>query len=222
MNVLIGFEVTQAVMSAFRERGFNAYSCDLKPCEGKYPENHLHMDIYEALSLKQWHFIGLHPVCTKMALSGNRHYGFGKPKHQERLDAVEWTIKLWRKACEICNFIYMENPMGAMNGDKRLPKAQVIHPYYFGDNYQKQTCLWLKGLPKLLHSSQPNLFEEQTHVDRGEMVTFKSGKRMPKWYSEAFSEKSEVRQAIRSATFPGIAKAMAEQWGNKIKEYNGK
>ena len=198
---------------AFRKRGFEAYSNDLKPCSGGHPEWHLQMDVYEAIKLQQWDFIGLHPVCTKMTLSGNRTYAPGKPKHQERLDSVEWTISLWQYAISVCDHVYMENPMGAMNGDKRMPKPQIIQPYYFGDEFQKTTCLWLHGLPGLLHCKQDNLFETKTHVYRGDMWVAKSGKVISKWMAETASTNNENNRAIRSKTFPGIANAMANQWG---------
>lgn len=210
---LIGFEESQTVTKAFREKGHEFYSCDLKPCSGGHPEWHLQVDIFEALKFAKWDFIGLHPVCTKMALSGNRHYAPGKPRHNERKEAVEWTIKLWQNTIKKSPKVYMENPMGAMNGDHRLPKPQIIQPFYFGDEAQKTTCLWLHGLPKLIHCKESNLFEEKTHVNRGEMVTFKSGKKMPKWYADTPSTKSEDNRAIRSKTYPGIAATMAAQWG---------
>lgn len=121
MNVLIGCEESQAVCIAFRERGHEAFSCDLKPCSGGHPQWHLQMDVFDAIRLRKWDFIGLHPTCTKMTLSGNRTYGKGKPRYQERLDAVEWTIGLWKFACANAEKVYMENPMGAMNPDSRLP-----------------------------------------------------------------------------------------------------
>ena len=213
MKVLIGCEESQAVTKAFRALGIETYSNDLKPCSGGHPEWHLQMDVIEAIKSQKWDLIGLHPVCTKMALSGNRTYAPGKVKHPGRIESVEWTIKLWEMACENAPCVYMENPMGAMNTDKRLPKPQVIQPYYFGDEYQKTTCLWLKGLPYLFHNAQITLFDDQiTHVSRGEMTTFKSGKVMPKWYADSPSTKSEQNRAIRSKTFPGIANAMADQW----------
>jgi len=213
MIILIGCEESQTVTIEFRKRGHEAYSCDLIPCSGNYPEWHLQMDIFDAIKLKEWDLIGLHPTCTKMTLSGNRHYAPGKPKHQERLDAVEWTTGLWDTACLSAEKVYMENPMGAMNRDKKLPKPQIIQPYYFGDEFQKTTCLWLHGLNPLLHCESDNLFETKTHVGKGEMVTFKSGKSMPKWYADTPSTKSESNRTIRSKTFPGLAKAIATQWG---------
>jgi len=82
---LIGCEESQAITMAMRERGLNAFSCDLKPCSGGHHEWHLQMDIFEAIELTNWKFIGLHPVCTKMTLSGNRTYGKNKPRHNERI-----------------------------------------------------------------------------------------------------------------------------------------
>src|ERR1035437_1910136 len=111
MIVLIGCEESQTVCKAFRDAGHEAYSCDLKECSGGHPEWHLQMDIFEAIKLKDWDFIGLHPVCTKMTLSGNRHYAPGKPKAHERIEAVEWSIGLWQTACKKAEFVYMENPM---------------------------------------------------------------------------------------------------------------
>jgi len=222
MNVLILFEESQAVCKSFRAAGHNAYSCDLKPCSGGHPEWHIQNDIFNAMYLDKWDFIGMHPVCTKMTLSGNRTYAKGKPKHKERIESVEWTIKLWQEVCKIATFVYMENPMGAMNGDKRLPRPQIIQPYYFGDSFQKTTCLWLQNLPPLYHNDKANLFDSNiTHVDRGEMFIAKSGKVLPKWYADSStSGNNEKNRAIRSKTFPGIANAMAAQWGNLLNQNN--
>lgn len=225
MRILIGCEESQAVTLAFRERGFEAFSNDLKPSSGGHPEWHLQMDVIEAIRSRKWGFIGLHPVCTKMTLSGNRHYAPGKPRHQERLDAVEWTVRLWQTACASCDHVYMENPMGAMNRDARLPVPQIIHPYYFGDEFQKQTCLWLYGLPKLLHVKQDTLFDTRTHVGRGYMYEFfdnrsQAVRKMPMWYANAkgFGGKQLNKDfnEARSKTFPGIAAAMAVQWGDYL------
>jgi hypothetical protein len=214
MIALIGCEESQTVCKEFRERGHLAFSCDFKPCSGGHPEWHLQMDVLEAISLRRWDFIGLHPDCTKMTLSGNRHYAPGKPKHQERLDAVEWTINLWKLAI-LCGYsVYMENPMGAMNGDSRLPTPQIIQPYYFGDPFQKTTCLWLKNLSPLYHNATPNLFDKKiTHVDKGITHVHASGKTMNDFHYQTSLLPQKERSEARSKTFPGIAKAMAEQWG---------
>ena len=214
MKVLITFEESQSVCIEMRKAGHEAYSNDMKPCSGGHPEWHLQMDCFDAIKLMDWDFIGMHPTCTAMTLSGNRHYAPGKPKHFERLESVEWTLGVWETACRKAKYVYMENPMGAMNPDKRLPKPQIIQPYFFGDKFQKTTCLWLKGLPFLYHNSEINLFDMNcTHVDRGEMWTAKSGKVIPKWYADSPSTNNEANRTLRSKTFPGIAKAMANQWG---------
>jgi hypothetical protein len=234
MNILIGCEESQAVTKEFRKLGHEAFSCDLKPCSGGHPEWHIQGDVIEAINGAncqfgqfwteagtveppiKWDLIGIHPVCTKMTLSGNRTYGKGKDRHQERLDSVEWTISLWELACKHADMVYMENPMGAMNTDPRLPKPQIIQPYFFGDEFQKTTCLWLYNLKPLLHSEADTLFENKTHVAKGEMTTFKSGCVMPKWYADAWKLPEYERKELRSKTFPGIARAMAEQWGNQL------
>ncbi len=213
MLILIGCEESQTVTIAFRKAGHKAYSNDLKPCSGGYPEWHLQMDVNEAIDLMDWDMIGLHPTCTAMALSGNRTYAPGKEKHFLRLESVEWTIDLWNKACKKAKKVYMENPMGAMNKDHRLPKPQIIQPYYFGDEFQKTTCLWLKGLQPLYHNKIANLFDQNiTHVYKGDMFIAKSGKVMPKWYADSSSTNNESNRTLRSKTFPSIANAMANQW----------
>jgi hypothetical protein len=213
MKVLIGCEESQEVCKAFRDRGHEAYSCDLQECSGGHPEWHIKGDVIEAIRSTSWGFIGLHPVCTAMTLSGNRTYGVGKEKHYKRVEAKEWTIALWSLATSVCDKVYMENPMGAMNGDVRLPKPQIIQPYYFGDEFQKTTCLWLYGLPQLQHYQEDDLFAKKTHVSKGDMWVAKSGKVMPKWFAETASTNNEKNRKIRSKTFPGIAAAMAQQWG---------
>ena len=111
--------------------------------------------------------------------------------------------------------IAVENPIGIMSTKYNSP-TQIIHPYHFGDPYSKSTCLWLKNLPPLQYNRKPkdgqliiNLDPDLPYeVDKGEFVTFSSGKRMAKWYNEASGNGH-----LRSKTFPGIAKAMAKQWG---------
>jgi hypothetical protein len=99
-----------------------------------------------------------------------------------------------------------------------MKPTQIIQPYFFGDEAQKTTCLWLKNLPPLYHNKTANLFDEQTtHCGKGEMVTTSTGKTFSKWYWETSKGKGKERQIMRSKTFPGIAKAMAEQWGGILK-----
>jgi hypothetical protein len=102
-----------------------------------------------------------------------------------------------------CKRVAIENPIGIMSTLWRKPD-QIIQPWWFGDTYSKTTCLWLKGLPPLRHVKW---------VGRGEMTTFKSGAVMSKWMADAFGLSPAERSRVRSKTFPGIAEAMARQWG---------
>lgn len=132
---------------------------------------------------------------------------------QDREDAATFFMALANSPIEkIC----LENPVGIMS--TRWRKAdQVIQPYFFGDSAMKLTALWLKNLPKLQHFRHRDLFiDEPTHVDKGEQIVFKSGKKMAKWYSDAASLSSHDRAELRSKTFTGIARAMAEQWGGLV------
>jgi len=189
MNVLIGFEESQEVTKAFSKLGHEAYSCDLKPCSGGHPEWHLQMDIYEALGLKDWDFIGIHPECTKLAVSGNGTYGAGKIKNYQRIEAISFTIILWGKVKSIAKFAYMENPVGVLS--KIIGNPQYIQPWQFGHGETKKTGLWLHNLPDL---KPTNIVE---------------GREQKIWKMSPGPKRSE----LRSKTYPGIAKAMANQWG---------
>jgi hypothetical protein len=105
-------------------------------------------------------------------------------------------------ANQACNKIAIENPVGVMSSEWRKPN-QIVQPYMFGDPYEKKTCLWLKGLPNL---------EPTNIVAIPERTKFASGKSMPTWYADACKLPKEERAKIRSKTFPGLAKAMADQW----------
>tara|TARA_R110000824_G_scaffold202806_7_gene387012 strand:+ start:836 stop:1162 length:327 start_codon:yes stop_codon:yes gene_type:complete len=100
--------------------------------------------------------------------------------------------------------IAIENPVSVISSQIRKPD-QIVQPYHFGDEARKTTCLWLKNLPKLKHTNV---------VGQGEVTTYASGCTMPKWYADAFKLPPKERQKVRSKTFPGIAKAIAEQWGS--------
>lgn len=200
MRVLIACEFTGIVRDAFAARGHDAWSCDLLSTER--PGNHIQGDVSEILN-DGWDLMIAHPPCTHLAVSGAAWFEEKRKDGRQRrgidlfMQFVNAPIK---KYC-------IENPVGIMSSEWR-PSDQIIQPYYFGDEAQKTTCLWLKGLPLLFHCAATDLFYEKTHVGRGEMVTYSSGKVMPKWYAENWGNGS-----ARSKTFPGIAKAMAEQWG---------
>lgn len=209
MKVLIACEESQAVCKAFRELGHEAFSCDILPCSGGHPEWHIQGDVLEQLN-KGWDLMIAHPPCTYLSNAGSLHLFKGKKLNQERyekgLEAKEFFMKLLNANIpRIC----VENPIQATIF--KIPKyTQIIQPWMFGDEASKSTCLWLKGLPKL---------EPTKIVGKGEWIEWigKDGrkKRMQKWYNYAFTKTKspEERRTLRSKTFQGIAKAMAEQWG---------
>lgn len=186
MNILIGFEESQAIANEFRGLGHDAYSCDLQECSGGHPEYHLHMDIFKALNYKRWDLIILHPPCKYTALCGNRWY-WNSPL---RIEGAKLCKDAWEKACEICDNVVLEQPKTIM---QRYigKKSQVIQPWQFGHGETKETWLWIKGLPLL----------ESTDIVEGRENRI--------WKMSPGKNRSK----LRSKTYPGIAKAMAEQWG---------
>lgn len=222
MKVLVGCEESQAVCIAFR-LGFEAYSCDLQDCSGGHPEWHLKMDVFEAIEkVKPVLLIG-HPPCTFISYAGIKWFNIERfglkaiDRHRKMVDAMEFFYLLWSSSVE---HICLENPRGFIQ--TFLKPTQLINPYYFGDEFSKPTLLWLKNLPHLQHTKGQTLFEKNTHVSKGEFVEHvtKNGKvkRDAKWYYEAVSLPKEERARLRSKTFPGIANAMASQWGAYLKE----
>ena len=205
MNVLIACEESQAVCIAFRERGHNAFSCDIEPCSGGHPEWHLQQDVLPLLKEK-WDMIIAFPPCTYLTVTGNRWFNIDRygekaiQRHKDRKDAIDFFMTFANADCEK---IAIENPVGIMSSEWRKPN-QIINPWQFGDAFEKKTCLWLKGLPEL----KPTNIVEIPPRKR-----FDSGKSMPSWYAEAWHLPKEERAKLRSKTFPGIARAMAEQWG---------
>ena len=193
MNILIACEVSGAVRSRFIDMGHNAWSCDIQPADdgGLF---HYNRDVKEVVKLQDWDMIIAFPPCTHLACSGAKHFAKKRAdgRQQQGIDFFNFFTDL------DCPRIMIENPVGIMSTQYRKPD-QIIQPWQFGDPFQKTTCLWLKGLPKLKHTKI---------VSKGEFVTTPSGKKLPKWYSDNKSSKN------RSKTFPGIAQAMADQWGS--------
>lgn len=193
MRVLVACEESQAVCKAFRAKGHEAYSCDLIPCSGGHPEWHIQVDALELLKMR-WDLIIAHPPCTDLAVSGARWFPekILNGRQQASIDFFMAFVKA------DCPRIAIENPIGIMSTKYRKPD-QIIHPWWFGDLEEKSTCLWLKGLPKL---APTNDVKEQ-------ML------KLPKKQRERlhYLPPSPDRAKIRSKTFPGIAEAMAEQWG---------
>ena len=195
MRVLVACEYSGTVRDAFRALGHDAWSCDLLPCDAD-PKHHIHGDVIEVLGAG-WDLMVAHPPCTHLAVSGARWF---KDKVSEQLEALAFVRTLL--AAPIPR-IALENPVSIISSHIRKPD-QIIQPYMFGHEATKTTCLWLKDLPPL----QPTQM-----VGKGARHVTKSGRSLPKWYN---LPPSADRWKIRSATFSGIADAMAAQWGKNL------
>ncbi len=198
MQILIACEESQAVTKEFRRLGHEAFSCDILPCSGGHPEWHIQGDVLPELK-KNWDMIIAFPPCTHLAVSGAAWFE-QKRKDGRQQQGIDFFMLF---ANSKCPRVAIENPVGIMSTVWRKPD-QIIQPYQFGEPFSKKTCLWLKGLPLLTPTKI---------VDKGEQTKFASGTSMPKWYADAWKLPPAERSIVRSKTFPGIAKAMAEQWG---------
>jgi len=210
MRVLIACEESQTVCKEFRALGHEAYSADILPCSGGHPEWHIQGDVTKILS-DGWDLMIAHPPCTYLAVSGARWlYNKDGSKNEERYrnqaEALDFVRLLMDAPIEK---IALENPVSVISTHIRKPE-QIIQPWMFGDEASKTTCLWLKNLPKL---------NPTDIVGKGEFVEWEVNgkkKRQAKWFLDALTKAktSEERRTLRSKTFIGIAKAMADQWGN--------
>lgn len=225
VKVLVACEESQRVCTAFRERGHEAYSCDVIECSGGHPEWHIMQDVLPLLnggcefttvdgvkhSIEgKWDLIIAFPPCTYLTSAGTRHYSLrmnSKEKVEARVKKRDEAVDFFMAFVNAdCDKIAIENPVGYMNTHYRKPN-QIIHPYYFGEPYQKRTCLFLKGLPEL---TPTNMLKkpEPLYVCKGEKC---KGKAI-NWV-EGIKGSGKERAKARSKTFIGIAEAMAEQWG---------
>ena len=222
MNVLVACEESQAVCMAFRDKGHNAYSCDIKKCSGGGSQYHILMDALmvvnggilrlqngQKIEIPRWDLIIAHPPCTYLSHVATRAHSLKMTpvnwingRTHSRIQAMDFFMRMIEADCDK---IAVENPIGIMNSAYRKPD-QIIHPYYFAesvddkDNYHmKATCLWLKGLP---------LLERTSFLPEAKINEFYGGKGKRKTWEDTRQGSCE-----RSKTFPGIAKAMAEQWG---------
>ena len=184
MKILLACEESQAVTIRMREKGHEAYSCDILPCSGGHPEWHLHQDVTELLK-EHWAMIIAFPPCTHLAVSGARHFE-QKRKDGRQKQSIDFFMEFTKLTCPYA----IENPIGIMSTVWRKPD-QIIHPWQFGHGETKATCLWLNKLP-LLHPS--------------EIV---NGRDQRIWKMPP----SKDRAKLRNKTFPGVAQAMADQWG---------
>ena len=204
MKILVACEESQAVTIELRKLGYEAYSCDILNQSGGHPEWHIKGDaVKEAYSGKYDMMICFTP-CTHLAVSGAPHFAkkIADGRQQQGIDLFMSFVNA------PIDKIAIENPIGIMSSKYRKPN-QIIQPWQFGDKAQKSTCLWLKNLPEL----KPTKI-----VEKGAFFEWidKKGnkKRQPLWYYEAFQKAKTPaeRSTLRSKTFLGIAKAMAEQW----------
>lgn len=212
MRILVACEESQAVTIELRKLGHEAYSCDIQDCSGGHPEWHIKADAMELIKLK-WDMIIAHPPCTYLTNAGISNFSQKwatdeyKKWRWEQLKAAETFFMAFVNAD--CPRIAIENPPGYMNTHYRKPD-QIIHPYEYGHSVNKPTCLWLKGLPPLFATEI---------VPRGQMTTWgkKKVKKISVWYKEETRRGGETSKN-RSKTFPGIARAMAEQWAGRVEE----
>jgi len=201
MKVLIACEYSGIVREAFKARGHDAWSCDLLDTE--IPGNHIKGDVLEILD-GGWGLMIAHPPCTYFANAG-LHYLKTKPERKgQQKESFKFWMKLWNAPIAK---IAMENPIGWLNTHWRKPN-QIIQPYYFGDDELKTTCLWLKGLPRLNGRIEIAL-SGYKRKPKGSVIR-KSGVKKGQVYNYYWRAGKSAKN--RSRTFPGIAKAMAEQW----------
>jgi hypothetical protein len=198
MKVLVACEESQTVCIAFRERGHEAYSCDIVECSGGYPEWHIRDDVLKHLDAG-WDLMVAHPPCTHLAVCGAKWF---KNKQKEQKDAIEFFMQLVNAPIDkIC----IENPVGIMSTRYQKPD-QYIQPWQFGHRRTKKTGLWLKNLPLL----------RPTKIVEPDYIYYRSKKNKCGFskYDKLWGPlpPSAIRGTLRSKTFQGIANAMAEQW----------
>ena len=239
MKILVACEESQSVTKELRKLSHEAYSCDIVPQSGGHDEWHIQSDVIALLDGNcqfktvdgvkhmidgKWDMIIAFPPCTHLAVSGARHFTQKREDGRQK-DGIEFFMKFLNADCDK---IVVENPIGIISGEyipKHFPNIakkyglpikpnQIIHPWMFGDNFSKSTCLWIKGLPNLI----PTIVE-QPELEYFEWTDKKTGKkkRQPKWFADAWKLHPKERAKVRSKTFPGIAKAMAEQWCGVVK-----
>lgn len=195
MNVLVACEFSGIVRDAFRARGHNAVSCDLEPSERPGP--HIQGDVLEIIDA-DWDLVIAHPPCTHLAVSGARYFAEKRADGRQQ-EGIDFFMRFARldHVPRVC----IENPICIMSSVWRKPD-QIIQPYEYGHPESKKTCLWLKGLPKLVPTRILPLPESGRWANQTPSGQNKLGP-------------SKDRAKIRSRTYQGIADAMAEQWGKE-------
>lgn len=202
MRVLVACEESQEVCKAFRARGHEAYSCDLQDCSGGHPEWHIKADALELLKM-YWDLLIAFPPCTYMTNAGAVRMRVGgvlqEARYAKAMAAKDFFMRFYNADVPK---IAIENPT-PMKIVGLPPYTQAVQPYEHGHPYSKRTCLWLKGLPPLVPTQVLDYHEP--YVNGGCKDAHGNYRR--------FQGRKERDQKTRSKTFPGIAKAMAEQWG---------
>ncbi len=210
MKILIACEESQTITNLYREKGYEAYSCDILDCSGGNPQWHLKGDALAYAYSGGFDMMIAHPPCTYLAVSGARWmYNKDGSVNQERLSNQNKALDFVKKLMDApIDKIAVENPISVISSKIRKPD-QIVHPYWFGDKASKSTCLWLKNLPLLTATNM---------VSKGEFFEWvdKKGKkkRQAQWYMDALKKAKtpEQRRTLRSKTFEGMAKAITEQW----------
>lgn len=209
MRILIACEESQAVCTEMRRLGHEAYSCDIIPCSGGHPEWHLQVDALELLKMR-WDMIIAHPPCTYMTNAGAVRMRVAgeiqKERYEKAMQAKAFFMAFYNADCPR---IAIENPT-PMKLIELPPYTQAIQPYEYGHPYSKRTCLWLKGLPKLV----------PTHIMEDHVPYVNGGCKDAHGNYRRFQGRKERDPKVRSKTFSGIAHAMAEQWAGKAREGN--
>ena len=206
MRVLVACEESQAVTKELRRLGHEAYSCDVQECSGGHPEWHIQGDVLPLIYEGGWDMIIAHPPCTYLTNAGARWlYADGKlneERYQKGLQAKAFFMEFFNANCPR---IAIENPVPSAIFDMPKP-TQIIQPYEYGHPYSKKTYLWLKGLPPLVPTQIVN-----------DHIPFVSSGTYSKTHDPRYKGASRRGGAakMRSKTFPGIARAMAEQWAGK-------
>lgn len=227
MKVLVACEESQTVCKAFRALGHEAYSCDIQEPSGGHPEWHIFGDALKAIDggqvatmdgkthdVGKWDLLIAHPPCTYLTVSGNRWFDIGKygDKAVQRMKDREAASSFFMRFIDAgCERIAVENPVGVMSRRYRKPD-QIIQPYQFGEHARKGTCLWLKGLQRL----HPTEIVDPGSILAGGYSVGASANWAVDENGKALRWNDPRTAKARSKTFPGIAKAMAEQWGGRI------
>lgn len=229
MKILVACEESQEVTKAFRANGFEAFSCDTEPCSGGHPEWHIQDDVLMYVDTGEWDMMIAHPPCTYLTVANTyMNRGCSKYTAEEAVELRHDAVMFFFAIAEApIPFIAIENPIGIMSKIYGKPN-QIIQPWEFGHPESKATCLWLKGLPILKATDYADwkqyrcrcggVFEVELGKYGCQNCAGEMGAAKPLWDNMTKSGQNKLppskdRAKLRSKTYPGIAAAMADQWG---------